>query len=91
MKGIADSLRRRGHPCDKKKLAMLRFFFVFRNFLRMQAFCEVLKTKKSEATLHSFFVAERKGFEPPVLERVQRFSRPPHSTTLASLQSHLAQ
>lgn len=28
MKGIADSLRCRGHPCDKKKLAMLRFIFV---------------------------------------------------------------
>ena len=40
--------------------------------------------KKSEENF-TLFVAERKGFEPPVLERVQRFSRPPHSTTLASL------
>ena len=31
-------------------------------------------------------MAEREGFEPPVLLPVQRFSRPPHSTTLASLQ-----
>ena len=46
MKGIADFLRCRGHPCDKKKLAMLRFIFVFRNFLRMQAFCEVSENKK---------------------------------------------
>ncbi len=30
-------------------------------------------------------VAERKGFEPPVQLPGQRFSRPPHSTTLASL------
>lgn len=56
MKGIADSLRCRGHPCDKKKLAMLRFIFVFRNFLRMQAFCEVSENKKSEALLHSFLL-----------------------------------
>ena len=43
-----------------------------------------MKNKKSEENF-TLFVAERKGFEPPVLERVQRFSRPPHSTTLASL------
>ena len=30
-------------------------------------------------------VAERKGFEPLERKSVQRFSRPPHSTTLASL------
>ena len=54
MKGIADSLRRRGHPCDQKKLAMLRFIFVFRNFLRMQAFCEVSENKNE--TQHSEFL-----------------------------------
>lgn len=32
-------------------------------------------------------VAERKGFEPPVQLPGQRFSRPPQSTTLASLRS----
>lgn len=64
MKGIADSLRRRGHPCDKKKLAMLRFIFVFRNFLRMQAFCEISENKKSEALLHSFCCGE-KGIRTP--------------------------
>ena len=33
----------------------------------------------------SFFFAEREGFEPPVPLPVQRFSKPSHSTTLASL------
>ena len=47
-----------------------------------------MKNKKSEENF-TLFVAERKGFEPPVLERVQRFSRPPHSTTLASLLARL--
>ena len=32
-------------------------------------------------------VAEREGFEPSVPRRGQRFSRPPRSTTPASLQS----
>ena len=32
-----------------------------------------------------FLVAEREGFEPPEDSRLQRFSRPPHSTTLPSL------
>ena len=64
MKGIADSLRRRGHPCDKKKLAMLRFIFVFRNFLRMQAFCEVSENKKSEAMLHSFSLRRERDSNP---------------------------
>ena len=31
--------------------------------------------------------AEKEGFEPPVPVTVQRFSRPPHSTTLPSLQN----
>ena len=34
--------------------------------------------------LYRYF-AERKGFEPLERESAQRFSRPPHSTTLASL------
>jgi hypothetical protein len=34
---------------------------------------------------HSIWLAERQGFEPWVPLRVQRFSRPPHSTALASL------
>ena len=34
--------------------------------------------------IHNF--AERGGFEPPVPARAQRFSRPPRSTTPASLQ-----
>jgi hypothetical protein len=34
--------------------------------------------------LHTCF-AEREGFEPPVPVRAQRFSRPPRSTTPASL------
>jgi hypothetical protein len=33
------------------------------------------------------FLAERVGFEPTVAQRPQRFSRPPHSSTLAPLQS----
>ena len=32
-------------------------------------------------------MAERVGFEPTVRSRAQRFSRPPHSTTLAPLRS----
>ncbi len=32
-------------------------------------------------------IAEKEGFEPPVPVTVQRFSRPPHSTTLPSLQN----
>ncbi len=31
--------------------------------------------------------AEKEGFEPPVPARVQRFSRPPHSTTLPFLRA----
>jgi hypothetical protein len=34
----------------------------------------------------TLFLAERQGFEPWVRLREQRFSRPPHSTALASLQ-----
>ncbi len=44
------------------------------------------ENKKCPSTLvigHHY--AERKGFEPLVPARVQRFSRPPQSTTLASL------
>ena len=33
------------------------------------------------------FMAEREGFEPSVHLRVQRFSRPPRSTTPAPLRS----
>ena len=33
-------------------------------------------------------MAEREGFEPSVPLRIQRFSRPPHSTALASLHSN---
>lgn len=36
-------------------------------------------------TLIMNFLAERQGFEPWVHLRGQRFSRPPHSTALASL------
>ena len=32
-------------------------------------------------------LAEKEGFEPPVPSRVQRFSRPPHSTTLPFLRA----
>ena len=32
-------------------------------------------------------MAEREGFEPPVPVKIQRFSRPPRSTALASLHS----
>jgi hypothetical protein len=34
-------------------------------------------------------MAERGGFEPPEHLRAQRFSRPPHSTALASLHGHI--
>src|SRR5262245_32252665 len=37
--------------------------------------------------LHPSLVTERVGFEPTVPLRVQRFSRPPDSTTLAPLQA----
>src|SRR5687767_15993155 len=33
------------------------------------------------------YLAEGEGFEPPVRLPAQRFSRPPHSTTLASLRN----
>ena len=36
--------------------------------------------------IHSDWLAERQGFEPWVPKKVQRFSRPPRSTTPASLQ-----
>lgn len=44
-------------------------------------------TKKCKSRNHLIytFIAERKGFEPLDRENDQRFSRPPHSTTLASL------
>ena len=35
--------------------------------------------------INDLSVAEGVGFEPTVRSRVQRFSRPPHSTTLAPL------
>ena len=41
--------------------------------------------KTHEALTRAPSMAERGGFEPPVRLPIQRFSRPPHSTTLASL------
>ena len=37
--------------------------------------------------IQAFNVAEREGFEPPDRSHGQRFSRPPRSTTLPSLQT----
>ena len=129
MKGIADSLRRRGHPCDKKKLAMLRFIFVSETSCECKHSVKFLKTKRVKHCFTLFCcgekgirtpgtrksttvfetapfdhsgispcevklicllaasVAEKEGFEPPEPSRVQRFSRPPHSTTLPFLRA----
>ncbi len=37
--------------------------------------------------IQAFILAEREGFEPPDRSHGQRFSRPPRSTTLPSLQT----
>lgn len=41
-------------------------------------------TNKKGDTISNPLSAEREGFEPPAPVRVQRFSRPPRSTTPAS-------
>ena len=46
-------------------------------------FYKVKLQNKKRAT---FFITEREGFEPSEPVRAQRFSRPPDSTALASLQ-----
>ena len=47
--------------------------------------------KNEENNIHNTSIsisgAEVEGFEPPEPKTVQRFSRPPHSTTLAHLRS----
>ena len=43
--------------------------------------------KKTKGQLKQGYMAEEEGFEPPERSHAQRFSRPPHSTTLPLLRS----
>ncbi len=51
----------------------------------MRVVLRVMSLKKKSAKGGQAAVAEREGFEPPDRVNGQRFSRPPHSTTLPSL------
>src|SRR6266404_2610249 len=51
--------------------------------LRFWILDQLIQNRKSK--IQNRFMAERVGFEPTVPLRVQRFSRPPDSTTLAPL------
>ena len=63
-----------------------RYGFLYLNaLLKASFFNGPLNTKARMLSHPGFLIAEEKGFEPLVPARVQRFSRPPHSTALPFL------
>ena len=66
----------------------VRYCFCFQAYSSLgQARLAIPENKKPFAFANGFYfaLAEKEGFEPPVRRGAQRFSRPPHSTTLPFL------
>ena len=74
-----------GQSSQKAGSTALRRYFYFPKSLQKHVFDGFGKIK-TLTNVRAFWLAERGGFEPPVRTYYgQRFSRPPHSTTLPSL------
>lgn len=86
LKGITSGDPQRGGVNQIKATSLRDVVFIFSDWQAQTSLaCLPEKIKMPRCAGHLDLVAERKGFEPLVPVRVQRFSRPPHSTALASL------
>ena len=74
-----------GVPAMKRSALRAFFIFIRKPLSRLRFPSENKKPRLSAGRF--CFIAEREGFEPSVRISEQRFSRPPHSATLASLRN----
>src|ERR1700719_2090477 len=71
--------------CERSKAGHFPWSSLRAQVKELLRFCAIFGTKQPYFSAAHDCLAEREGFEPPVPFPVQRFSRPPVSTTHTSL------